>query len=1188
MTTRNKKSKNKQLLALLLCGFMLTSTAATFAACGSSKKTTDVDQTELTDDKTDDARITNGSFEFFDDNDGKNLVVTSPTGWTKSSSSKRASGIVNTEADAWKKYTETSAAWAASEKKEADAKANWSTMTIRDKLEFKELWEDEDDDNDVDDLSYYDASKDSSNVEFSDIKNLTAELNPGTHYAANAENEETSVLMLQNYATDGKGTTGKFTSGTTVTIQPGTSAEFSVWVKTANMTYDGKSDEAGRPVYEGADRGAYIGVTHTVGGETLDEMRIKNINTEYDAKAKENNGWVEYTVYLKGCSYATSTFTIVLGLGEGSSDDKYGYVDGFAFFDDAKCTIIENKDFPTTAIPTVTANSDAEDKLFLTNTDDASRNGAKGKYEFAIDLYSDFTSLNVNVTGDLTDDNGKNCTNYGDLNIPTTGDFKQTVKVSDISGSTEIATAVKNAVKDYPFAATDNALVLMSKSGAAYTAKLDEITLAPEQRTVVTFFLKTSDLNGFTGAGVTIEETTQGAENTTSLSSLDTTSIQTVDVDGTDGKIEDVYKGWQQCFVFVENESETETRKFQISLTYGVREIIGSTGTDYYPGFAIFTNFSENNQLTEAEYDRATAGTYTAKLSLVGSGDVVTDAGFDSASPIPEKEIETTLADPKNYTGVVGGSKYVVKGGTNEETNANDYAGLLNKKYAANYRAENDDWYQGVLAATGVADGENWWKDVFGTSTQPLVIYNKEAGSYGYFGAKTTLEANGSNLTPISVKVKTNGTANVYLIDADSKTETLKFSTVKYVYWYDEDGNVCVEDPNGDDFDEKTDIAFKLNEKNGLYEVNPKWAHAANYTGKFYANLKNYEVDEETGNLLVAENGVEYKYTDKWLDQGNDGVAFYHKDGKYYAYENYTTEVFDFTTVTELPARYDYSEATERSLQMTVTDTQGEWVTCTFYVKTGSQAKNYRLEVWSGNREGTLTNAAGTYVFFDASKPSAPEDYAKLVEGEIEYLKGKMPAGTTDEEFKAKYSDVTYFGYSFYDSPTFLRYDSTLDKNKVGNSYASYNAADSTTYPEGVAYLYSVNADDQWNKMFVDFSYTEVTVAADVEEEEADKDTTTNTTSGGDTNVALLVSSLVVAIALIFAVVAIIVRKLVKKMAKKKKAKSASTQTSEVKRRYSAKKAEKARKAAEKQAEKQAEKEAESKEKEDENNPYND
>ena len=66
-----------------------------------------------------------------------------------------------------------------------------------------------------------------------------------------------------------------------------------------DMTYNGTSEEKG-PKVDG-ERGAYIGVTHTVGGTTLDQMQIKNIDTEKlnpkpENGAWENNGWVEYTV----------------------------------------------------------------------------------------------------------------------------------------------------------------------------------------------------------------------------------------------------------------------------------------------------------------------------------------------------------------------------------------------------------------------------------------------------------------------------------------------------------------------------------------------------------------------------------------------------------------------------------------------------------------------------------------------------------------------------------------------------------------------------------------------------------------------------------------------------------------------------------------------------------------------------
>ena len=55
----------------------------------------------------------------------------------------------------------------------------------------------------------------------------------------------------------------------------------------------------------------------------------------------------------------------------------------------------------------------------------------------------------------------------------------------------------------------------------------------------------------------------------------------------------------------------------------------------------------------------------------------------------------------------------------------------------------------------------------------------------------------------------------------------------------------------------------------------------------------------------------------KWKHDGNDGIAFYYKDGKYYAYSNHTVEVTDLSSVSGL-ARYTNAEGTERNLMMVV------------------------------------------------------------------------------------------------------------------------------------------------------------------------------------------------------------------------------------------------------------------------------
>ena len=195
MTTSYKKRRNKKILALCLSSFMLMAAATSFAACGSGDDSS-VDDSEVTTTETDTARIKNGSFEFFDDNNGKNLIITSPTGWSKStgssaqgsaSSSKTASGIVDTSDDAWKDLTTSSGKAHATE---AEAKANWESLTARDRLAFYDAWLDEDDDHKLADLSFYDEDKHDYNITIDDVP-LDSEgnplANPGTHYADGAE-----------------------------------------------------------------------------------------------------------------------------------------------------------------------------------------------------------------------------------------------------------------------------------------------------------------------------------------------------------------------------------------------------------------------------------------------------------------------------------------------------------------------------------------------------------------------------------------------------------------------------------------------------------------------------------------------------------------------------------------------------------------------------------------------------------------------------------------------------------------------------------------------------------------------------------------------------------------------------------------------------------------------------------------
>lgn len=1254
MTTSFKKRRNKQILALGLSSLMFFAAATSLAACGNDSDSS-TDNSEVTETDTDTARIKNGSFEFYDDNGGKNLIITSPTGWSKTtnssaqgsaSSSKTASGIVDTGADAWKNLTEYEklAEDSAYSQAEALAKTSWADFSAKDKLKFYELWEDEYDDDDdaaLTDLSFYDANKDKFNISFDDLPGCE---NPGTHYTENDEKEENSrVLMLHNSYTDGRGTAQKYTSSTSITLEAGTSARFSVWVKTEDMTFNGTSDEKGSAV--NGNRGAYIGITHTVGGTTLDQVQVKNIDTEAFEAEDGVNGWYQYTFYLKGCSYASSSFTVVLGLGQGGSTDKFEYVDGYAFFDDAECEIIRNsayeeyvKSAGISEEDVVTIDTDADDRLFKADKE------YKNVFDYAIDLHADFDAYEWNAAGDdfkigPTEQKVNNKTYvsgakggttpegtelYGQLSLKYDDDVTGLFTYSELTAAGAGNAYLKNVVnkafdaESYPFG-TDSAdnkiLMLLSTDGVAHTAELKNVfSVAPGEYLMISFWVKTSDISGFTGASVALRETV--GTNETSISSIDTTSVTTVDIDGEDGElIEDIYDGWQQCFFFVENPSETETRSFTLSFSYGPTTIYGTNNSSYYAGYAAFTGFETcglNEKLSKKQFSYAATGTYAKSVSLTGN-ELAADASFDSAASIPEKLIEEDLADLKNYNGVYGGSGYVIKGGEDKSINDYAYAGLINQKYEANYFEHLDDpdyWLSKLTAGSShvITEPTGWWKDIFGIATQPLLIYNDQSltNSYGFIGTTQTISSGSYSTVSVRVKVSRGALAYVYLIDTADKSGTLSITTPKYTYWYNDDGDVCDMDPSDSKFDKKKNVAFYLNETNGLYEVNKNWQYYdSSLDGKYYANLSNYEKDEATGNLLVADGGVSYNYdASVWKHDGNDGIAYYCKDGKYYAYSNHTTEVTDFSAVEKLPARTTNLNERSESLYMELDNRDGnlgeDWITCTFYIHTGNTDKNYRLEVWNGSRDNdkNYRSNANSYVAFDSNSLDSVSSFDNLFygkdkteydgsDGAIKSIIDKHNEAFPDdlwkdeEDVKANYGKIIYHAYSFYDSPEFLRYDSTLDEDEVGNKYTSYL---SSAYSEGIAFLYYEDTEQVPNNplytMFVDYGYTEVSVTADVTDDTTDD--VTDEDDSSDANMWLFVSSLVIAVVLLLAVISLFVQKLVKKAHLKKARAAASNATSlnTAKRRY----AKNVKSAAKEEKKAPAAKE----EAKDDNDPYND
>ena len=1132
------KNRKNRLLALCLSAMMLSSVAA-LAACKDSSDTdssTTSSSSASTSAEKDTGLIKNAGFETYD---AKNAINTSATGWSRSVnsatsgsalSSKAASGIIDLNEDAWNDLTGTNSNYNVKTMTEEEAEAAWDKLTIKDKLAYYDVWKEKNKDGTISkDLSFYE----SFNIDSGDIPDIARF---DTHHQEGEEGygEDTKVLMIHNEYPEkdstatykALGTAQKYTSSSTVTVKAGSSAEFSVWVRTQDLQ---SSSTSGNP-QEAVDKGAYISITQSVGGKSLDAYMVENINTENMPANELSNGWKQYTFILKGSSYVDTTFSVVLGLGQGGGTYRAEYVNGYAFFDDIQCKLISNEDYEK-RFDELQIN-DADEVKFDTKAEDKVVNVAKEveKDAFAFNFYGEFVDYDVlsNVESKATtSDNaaegivsslaGNNTASWlgggfdGSKDVAKVFDNVDAIK--EAKGDNKFLDAVYTEYfENNSFAQDKEILLIMSANGAAYTVNTtNKFNFTQSDYLVISFFVKTSDMNGYTGAGITLVD----GNNKTSFTSIDTSAISPVQI----GDNEDVYEGWQQCFFFVENASEKADTTFSLSFNFGPTAIEESVSKDsYHPGFAAFTGFQVYT-MTEEEYEAAQSGTYAKLVSVKGANkdDSTTENGFDSVAGVPSDAIETGLANLQNYKGVYSDSAYItgaIDGSTEYNKHAN--AGLVSKEYFTTgdyFASSTDAWLTGLKAINPSASASELWNEVFGNdSTRPLLIWNDGSNNgkaYGYIGASTSIAANTYTAVSLRVKVSAGAKASIYLIDSskDNYNSTLSIGR-NLTYWYDKDGNICTGDPSK----KATQVAFKL-QTNGLYIANTTWdGYEESMAGKYYANLNAYEKDSLTGNLLVAEGGASHKYNDYWNNEGLDGVAYYYNKSNetYYADRAMTVAVNNLANVTALEARLDTIAAADQPLMTTVEDTNGEWKVVTFYIHTGDLAKNYRLEVWSGDRNGDAGNG---YVIFDAYNPgSADSNFTSLL-----------------EEYKENESAVQFNGvFSYFDTAMHLRYNSKLDELGYGDLYKeNYNP---TAQTEGIAYLL-YNTDEEFT-VFADYQYSEKAVTAstpDTDDDTAD-DSEEETTS--ETNIWLLVSSLAIAVILVFVVISIIVRKILAKVRK--------------------------------------------------------
>lgn len=1296
--------KKRTLLRSAVLGVTAIATSFTIgmsAACSTGGNSSSDNEDDKTTTKIDEQTIKNGNFEFYSDNKGL-YPISNPDSWTKGSngnSSASMSGVIGTGKERWDYITDPNL-----------------PQTLEDNDDLESGDEDKKDYNGAltDDLPYKNthAATDTSSSSTDKDEHAKDYIdNPYTHkYSYNADGKvldeeghevetftdddgnvfldsehkqplETSVLMIHNYrSNDYYGAETYYTSSTTVSLEANTAAEISLWVKTTEM-YFGSSNADREDARIEFERGAYIKVNTQVGGNSLDAFEIKNINTEKlnpkpEEGVWENNGWVQYTVYVAASTFATTTVNLTLGLGE---NEAYT-VEGYAFFDDVTIKKYTSTDKMATDSAAGWANIRTDDTTENTNVSHPLAPDAKNEFRVDIENYQtddsegseivkpetyrnnfddrhffiDFASstsyetkaLNSeNVTAGLTveDTNtGKYvCTEYKDGNqyktnglggignsndrlyIPS-GLRNNAIKINeDILATATVGTgadwkfnainteyaeiltdALKTATQLPDAGDTADALVMLSAYGAAYEAHIrdDSFTLADDQCMLVSFWLKTSDMKGSTAATVTVKGL-DGDKDVTSSFTVDTTTLSEVTIGEGDDKIEDAYKGWVRCFVRVSNTSKAENKKFEIVVNFGNTTISSATRQSYKAGWLALTNLSVM-ALDEDVYGYTSGAAQTATIEFTETAE---QASHQFDTELGEKnEIKTDLATPSSYTGVNGNSKFIDRNTTinldgYHDTNKNDYAGILSKEHFANYT--DCSWYS-VLTAIETdnlaAHDNNLWNAVFGERTvQPLLIVNtvrtfgaqSKIYNYGYIGNSASVSASGYQAVSVRVKASAGAIANVYLVEDKTGGEVLKYTTPEYNFWYDADGNILKGEPDKDakPAQQKDNIAYTLR-TDGLYEKGD---------GKLYANFynlkKQYDISFEHENFFDA-NGAAVKFEDlvtgetyyadtaktayapHYLIAGgkdnnkvylyNNGVGdnasyFYVEDGK----ANKNKLVFG---VDKSIARYVNTEAPETPYFFEIDTTTAEgakyadkWVTVTFYIHAGSEAKNYKLELWSGkrNEDSSYTdNTKDSYVIFDYSDLASSLDqtaFDGLVKGYTDDIIAEYKKNITDEldDNDVNIADLekivgadnkvglydyeaAYYTFSLYDSEAFIPFNGEVNTDETGYSFDYTSSAESLAFLKVVDNGLPYGTDDTNNpdaiytmSAFIDYSVIDkdVDIIGEPTAPGTSDDDNNNTSGGQSVNVWLLASSIVLVAAMIIAILALFIKDFVKK-----------------------------------------------------------
>ncbi len=582
-------------------------------------------------------------------------------------------------------------------------------------------------------------------------------LNPQTpHYYGlidnkyDAEDEEThanpntsgsKILMIHNQlnSTPNHGTAQYFTSSTTLNVAKNSYAKFSVWIKTQNLNSNILSD---------GEYGAYVLLKNTVNSVEYNDIVFNNIDTK--------GQWSLFETYIKGDELFDITFKVVFGLGQGNGTNHTKFVEGFAYFDNAKFETYTKKEFNSLTLPTTSfdVKSDSEYDIDLGSTAYAP-NGDKKDYDANNSTYYTTTScvLNYNFIPiySALDMNSVS----GDYNY----DVRPTGNIFDLSNGNKKGAGSVNSIKstlsqtsqdaldniDTELGVTNPNLIYFDFANPSTASQtIDNLEIKAKSYIRYTFYSKikisNSSANKFK---VEIIDTTNAnnEKKTAVFSSLGTTTVK-------DGE----YGSWEKYDIYVANVTDADV-EYSLKFTFGIDEGKIAQNAELTEGYAFIADLKSYTTQNEEEFEKydeiyssLSSSSNLYKISLLGK-----------YSNYEDEEDETETSD--NYSISVDLSQQFeitknpvtnIKNDYNlDKINEKTVYGVINTKYINNYTQNVGD--KAYLKDTLASD----------ESLQLLMLNNTDNVNSYLETYKSNLGEN--SVLKISVTVAVKGNAKAYV-----------------------------------------------------------------------------------------------------------------------------------------------------------------------------------------------------------------------------------------------------------------------------------------------------------------------------------------------------------------------------------------------------------------------------------------